>query len=69
MPKRRKGESWTDEMPGGAADDSVPGDFDLETLADAIKDEMKEHTVDSHIAAEIAMDHLRNDPHYYDAGK
>ena len=58
--------AWHDEMPGGNADDSNPGDFDLEVLAVAIREEMSEHTNSPHIAAEIAMDHLKEDPRYYD---
>lgn len=54
-----------DKLPGGLADDKTPGDFDPEKLAAGIEVEM-EHTSDEDIAREIAMDHLTEDPDYYD---
>lgn len=58
--------AWHDELPGGNADTAKPGDFNLEVLSAAIREEMGEHTDSPHIATEIAMDHLKEDPHYYD---
>ena len=55
---------WKDKLPGGEADKKSPADFDKKQLAIGIKSEM-EHTNDKHIAAEIAMDHLSEDPEYY----
>jgi hypothetical protein len=54
----------TDKISGGLADKSKPGDFDSKQLAMGVKVEM-EHTSDRHVAMEIAMDHLKEDPRYY----
>lgn len=56
---------WQDEMPGGEADKCKPSDFDQEALMKGIHVEM-EHTDDISIALEIAMDHLAEDPNYYE---
>lgn len=53
-----------DRLPGGVADNKSPKDFDAEQLAVGTKHEM-EHTKDSKIAREIAMDHLAEDKDYY----
>lgn len=58
--KKRK-----DIIPGGLADDKNPADFDKEALKKGLKIEL-EHTTDVNIAVEIAMDHLTEDPLYYD---
>lgn len=58
--KKRK-----DMIPGGLADKKQPTDFDQEALKKGLKVEL-EHTSDSDIALEIAMDHLTEDPLYYD---
>jgi len=58
---RRKG----DVIPGGLADKKAPSDFDPKKLAAGIKVEM-EHTSSRTIAREIAMDHLTEDPRYYE---
>lgn len=55
----------TDRLEGGLADKNNPEDFSKEQLQKGIKVEM-EHTNDSDIAREIAMDHLKEDPKYYD---
>lgn len=57
-----KGEDY---MPGGLADDSEEHEFDPEKLKKGIKVEL-EHTSDPRIAKEIATDHLKEDPEYYD---
>jgi hypothetical protein len=53
-----------DHLPGGRADFKQPSDFDTEQLRIGTKHE-KEHTHDESIAREIAMDHLTEDPDYY----
>lgn len=42
-----------------------PKQFDAKSLAKGIKVEL-EHTDDEEVALEIAMDHLTEDPAYYD---
>jgi len=54
-----------DQLPGGLADKKSPSDFDSEQLAKGTKVEM-EHVDDEKLAQEIAMDHLTEDPKYYD---
>jgi hypothetical protein len=56
---------FEDEIEGGLADDNLPSDFDPEQIVKGIKVEM-EHTSDPHQALEIAMDHLKEIPDYYD---
>jgi hypothetical protein len=58
-------EARKDKVPGGQADKKQPKDFDPEQLAKGKKVEM-EHTDDPDLALEIAMDHLTEDPKYYD---
>jgi sulfur carrier protein ThiS len=54
-----------DKISGGLADDKQPRQFDKKKLEAGIKVEM-EHTSDRSIAKEIAMDHLTEDPDYYE---
>src|SRR5574343_573292 len=54
-----------DKLPGGLADDKSPEQFDQKALAKGVKVE-SEHTTDKSLAREIAMDHLTEDPKYYD---
>lgn len=54
-----------DQIPGGLADKKKPDDFDAAQLKKGVKVEM-EHTSDKKMAQEIAMDHLTEDPRYYD---
>ena len=54
-----------DQIPGGIADEKSPDDFDPNALRKGISVEM-EHTNDEAVAREIAMDHLTEDPAYYD---
>ena len=56
--------AWKDQIPGGKADKKLPSDFDPEQLAKGVKVEL-EHTSSPHLAKEIAMDHLAEDPDYY----
>ncbi len=58
-------EDYKDRLPGGMADGKKPTDFPKETLVKGIETEM-EHTSDAKLAREIAMDHLTEDPQYYD---
>lgn len=55
----------SNRLPGGLADTRMPSDFDPEELERGVEVEM-EHTDDAEIAREIAMDHLEEDPEYYD---
>ncbi len=59
------GEGWTDKLKGGLADKSSPSDFDQDQLMKGVHVEF-EHTSDVATAMEIAMDHLKEDPVYYD---
>jgi len=54
-----------DLIPGGLAEGKDTGDFNEESLSDGIKVEL-EHTDDEGIAREITMDHLTEDPNYYE---
>jgi hypothetical protein len=54
----------SDLIPGGVADRMSPDQFDRFDLMNGIKVEL-EHTDDIYIAREIAMDHLAEDPDYY----
>lgn len=56
---------WKDALPGGLADKKTPTDFNPGKLAAGIKVEL-EHTSDRKTAEEIAMDHLTEDPDYYE---
>ena len=54
------------EMEGGKADDAELSQFDPVSLCRGLLVEL-EHTDDAHAALEIAMDHLVEDPRYYEA--
>jgi hypothetical protein len=54
-----------DHLPGGKADNLEDDEFDSDSLEDAKKHE-GEHTKNKKIAKEIAKDHLKEDPKYYD---
>lgn len=53
-----------DAIPGGKGDSLDTSDVDSDQLQMGIKVEM-EHTDDSAVAEEIALDHLKEDPKYY----
>ena len=53
-----------DQLPGGLADNKSPQDFDKEKLIAGLRVEL-EHTSEPKLALEIAMDHLTEDPDYY----
>ncbi len=57
--------SWEDKIPGGLADGRDPSEFNQAALRKGQKVE-SEHTSDPHMQIEIAMDHLAEDPKYYD---
>ena len=57
--------SAKDKIPGGLGDKKKPSDFDPKQIEKGVKVEM-EHTDDKSLAREIAMDHLTEDPKYYD---
>lgn len=61
MPKQAR----EDKVPGGLGDKKKPSDFDPKQIAKGKKVEM-EHTDDPSLAEEIAIDHLTEDPAYYD---
>ena len=52
-------------LEGGLADDVSDDEFDASALAKGVAVE-REHTTDVRAATEIAKDHLREDPKYYD---
>lgn len=54
----------TEQLPGGRAAGMQPAQFDPAQLYRGMRVEL-EHTTHPYIAAEIAMDHLAEDPHYY----
>ena len=54
-----------EHLTGGRADGRSPADFDPAALAEGTRHE-REHTRDPAIAREIAMDHLAEDPRYYE---
>lgn len=55
---------WEDRLPGGLSDGKTPKDFDAKALRQGQRAE-SEHTSSKHLATEIAMDHLVEDPKYY----
>jgi len=57
--------AWKDRLKGGKADEKTPSDFPKKKLAKGASHE-REHTVDPKIGKEIAMDHLADDPEYYE---
>mgnify|MGYP000851862646 CR=1 FL=1 len=54
-----------DQIPGGLGDEKKPSDFDKAQVEKGTRVEM-EHTNDRAVAREIAVDHLTEDPKYYD---
>ena len=56
---------WKDHLKGGNADNKTPDDFNPDDVIIGTKVE-REHTSNSDIAAEIAIDHLAQDDEYYD---
>ena len=60
----RNYKEWVNQIKGGLADKNKPEDFDQTELKKGIAVE-REHTTNIHIATEIAMDHLKENPKYY----
>jgi Protein of unknown function (DUF5661) len=56
--------NFKDKIPGGMADGKPITNYDLKELLEGIKWE-REHTSDSLLALEMAMDHLERIPDYY----
>ena len=63
--RRTSRDPWRDRLRGGLADKNVPSDFNAKSLRQGQKVE-SEHTRSRHLAKEIAMDHLKEDPRYYE---
>ncbi len=59
----RADRDWQELLPGGTT--RHPSEFDYDALVRGTLMEL-EHTVDPCIAMEIAMDHLDEDPRYYE---
>ena len=55
---------FKDKIPGGMADGKAVTNYDLKEVLEGIKWE-REHTNDSLLALEMAMDHLERIPDYY----
>lgn len=55
---------WEESISGGLAEGSFPTEFDVDQLYQGTLVEL-EHTPDPYMAIEIAMDHLTEDPDYY----
>jgi cell wall-associated NlpC family hydrolase len=64
LKKDRAGSLWKDHLPGGLADRKTPADFPSDKLREGVSVE-REHASDPAIQAEIAMDHITEDPNYY----
>jgi uncharacterized protein DUF5661 len=60
----QKTASWKDELPGGKGDRRSPKDFLSASVRKGQVHE-REHTNSPHLAKEIALDHLTEDPNYY----
>jgi hypothetical protein len=56
---------WKDKLKGGKADNKTPDDFPEDDIIIGTKVE-REHTDNPDIATEVAMDHLEENPDYYD---
>jgi hypothetical protein len=55
----------TNKLPGGRGDKLKPSDVAIEQIRKGMRVE-REHTPDQEIALEIVLDHLAEDPKYYD---
>jgi len=58
--------AFEDQLEGGLADQLDPSQFDPVSLCRGLLVEL-EHTDDPKLALEIAMDHLAENPRYYEA--
>jgi hypothetical protein len=72
----RIAEGWQDQLQGGLADEKTPQNFDPQALIKGLVVELehvnkeahellKQNPEAIHTAIEIAMDHLTEDPEYY----
>lgn len=66
MTKKSQNLCAVDQIHGGFADYGDPKDFPADQIEKGVKVE-REHTNDDSLAKEIAMDHLKEFPNYYDA--
>lgn len=66
MTRIRGGTPYKDKLPGGVGDDKIPSDFDQDQLKKGVKVELEHGKNDPLLALEIAIDHLTEDPRYYD---
>lgn len=57
-------DAYKDHIHGGIADERKPSEFNQKNLRLGVQHEL-EHTDNIKIAREIAMDHLTEDPDYY----
>lgn len=64
-PKALDLQERVDHLAGGKADKMTEADFDQKQLEDGARHEL-EHTKNIELAREIAMDHLAEDPNYYE---
>jgi hypothetical protein len=67
---RRVAREWLatgheDRIPGGLADEKMPADFDQVQLERGVEVEREHASGNRELAREIAMDHLTEDPDYY----
>ncbi len=60
-----KESAWKDHLAGGLADNKTPSDFPRGSLRKGMAVE-REHVARKDLQKEIAMDHLTEDPRYYD---
>jgi hypothetical protein len=65
MQKIKLKKQFKEKIPGGLASGKDIASFDEESIKKGIQVEL-EHTGDVDVAMEIAMDHLSEDPQYYD---
>jgi hypothetical protein len=65
MAKIRLKKRFKEKIPGGLASGKDISSFDADSIKKGVKTEL-EHTSDIDVATEIAMDHLAEDPLYYD---
>jgi hypothetical protein len=61
----RKPDVGQDQLPGGQGDSTDPKSVDQAQLAAGTKEETEEHSDNPSIGQEIALDHLTEDPKYY----
>jgi len=60
-----KNRRWYNKLHGGKADGKRPSDFDPDDISIGSKVQ-REHTTDLNVQKGISMDHLEENPEYYD---